>query len=248
MSLQSLGVGHNRLTSLPAEVALLTRLTWLGLDGNPLIIPTARSAARDAPRLGPNQGCHRPRRRQPPPPPPLLLECVAAPSVLSRVAGVTKRITPARFSPAAHPAPTSGHARRPASEIPPNSRRRRRRRRSRVRDVAPAAIGAPRVFSYAQDEQAARPGPARPSFPARRPGRSLASSPPRPLSPPATPRSPPPLSGPPSPRRCALTCPSHRIRVIAVPRPPSSALRVAFPSRVWGVRRRTPASGRAARA
>ena len=53
MSLQSLGVGHNRLTSLPAEVALLTRLTWLGLDGNPLIIPTARSAARDAPRLGP---------------------------------------------------------------------------------------------------------------------------------------------------------------------------------------------------
>ena len=42
VSLLSLGVGHNRLTSLPAEVALLTRLTWLGLDGNPLILPTAR--------------------------------------------------------------------------------------------------------------------------------------------------------------------------------------------------------------
>ena len=42
VSLLSLGMGHNRLTSLPAEVALLTRLTWLGLDGNPLILPTAR--------------------------------------------------------------------------------------------------------------------------------------------------------------------------------------------------------------
>jgi hypothetical protein len=42
VALRSLGVGHNRLTSLPAEVALLTRLTWLGLDGNPLILPTAR--------------------------------------------------------------------------------------------------------------------------------------------------------------------------------------------------------------